>query len=158
MPQRRLGKFEVCVYTRNERGHRAHGEAEHRIAIARGTRTKTSPTAVLQARYDPASRTLVLDLNNGACVALPVREIQELRTHSADQLAKVEVSPGRDGLLWPEIDVAISAPGLLTDFFGSAVYAQLGSVGGSRSTPAKALSARANGAKGGRPRAKAIAS
>jgi Protein of unknown function (DUF2442) len=135
-----------------------YGEAEHRIAMARGTRTKMSPTAVLRAHYDPASENLVLALNNGACVALPIREIRELRSHSADDVATVEVSPGRDGLLWPSIDVAISAPGLLTDFFGSAVHAQLGSVGGSRSTPAKTLSARTNGAKGGRPRAKAIAS
>jgi uncharacterized protein DUF2442 len=143
-----MGKSSIAPY----------GEAEHRAAIARGTRTKTSPTAVLNARYDPVLGNLVLDLNNGAHVALPVGEIRELRSHSADELAKVEVSPARDGLLWPSIGVGISAPGLLTDFFGSAVHAQLGTVGGSRSTPAKALSARANGAKGGRPRAKATAS
>jgi hypothetical protein len=134
-----------------------YGEAEHRAAIARGARTKMSPVAVLHASYDPIFKNLILDLNNGAHVALPIREIRELRAHSAEELAKVEVSPARDGLLWRSIDVAISAPGLLTDFFGSAVHAQLGTVGGSRSTPAKALSARANGAKGGRPRLKAAA-
>ena len=134
-----------------------YGEAEHRAAVARGTRTKMSPTAVLHAHYDPVSGNLVLDLNNGAHVALPVGEIRELRAHSPAELAKVEVSPARDGLLWRSIDVGISAPGLLTNFFGSAVHAQLGTVGGSRSTPAKAQSARKNGAKGGRPRIKAIA-
>ncbi len=131
-----------------------YGEVEHRAAIARGKLTKMSPTAVLHARYDAGFETLVLDLQNGAQVALPVGEIRELRGHSPDELAQVEVSPARDGLLWRSIDVGISAPGLLTDFFGSAVHAQLGSIGGSRSTPAKALSARANGAKGGRPRVK----
>jgi Domain of unknown function (DUF4160) len=40
MPQRRLGKFDVCVYTRNERGHRPHahvfyGGAEVVILIGR---------------------------------------------------------------------------------------------------------------------------
>jgi uncharacterized protein DUF2442 len=132
-----------------------YGEAEHRVAITRGSLTKMSPTAVLHARYDPVFGNLVLDLNNGAHVALPIGEIRELRGHSADELAKVEVSPARDGLLWRSIDVGISAPGLLTDFFGSAVHARLGTVGGSRSTPAKAQSARTNGAKGGRPRFKA---
>ena len=217
MSQRRLGKFEVWIYTRNERGHRPHvhifyggaevvifigaqaevrenpggmkikdvrdrrwsspsiapdcsncggatmvkneiaayGEAEHRAAIARGKRTKTSPTAVLDAHYESQTNHLVVDLHNGARVTLPIKEIRELRRHSADELAEVEVSPARDGLLWRSIGVGISAPGLLTDFFGSAVHARLGAVGGSRSTPAKTLSARQNGAKGGRPRAKA---
>ncbi len=98
-----------------------YGEAEHRVAIARGMRTKMSPTAVLHARYDPVFGSLVLDLNNGAHVALPIEEIRELRAYSAVELAQVVVSPGRDGLLWCSIDVGISASGLLTDFFGSAV-------------------------------------
>ena len=97
-----------------------YGDAEQRVAIARGTRTKMSPTAVLYARYDPVLGKLLLDLNNGAHVALPVGEIRELRAHSADVLVKVEVSPARDGLLWRSIAVGISVPGLLVDFFGSA--------------------------------------
>ena len=129
-----------------------YGEAEHETAIARGKRTRSSPTAVLRARYDAKSDCLVLDLRNGACVALPVQAIGELRGHSTGELAEVEVSPARDGLVWRSIDVGISAPGLLTDFFGSAVHAQLGSVGGRRTTAAKASAARVNGAKGGRPR------
>ena len=132
-----------------------YGEAEHRAAIARGERTKSSPTAVLHARYDIGTGDLFLRLYNGAEVSLPVAQISELHGRSSDDLAQVDVSPGRDGLLWRSIDVAISVPGLLTDFFGSAVHAKLGSAGGSRSTPAKAVSARANGAKGGRPRTKA---
>jgi uncharacterized protein DUF2442 len=99
-----------------------YGEAEHRAAVAHGTRSKMSPTAVLHARYDPVRGNLILDLKNGAHVALPIAKIPELRAHSADELAKVEVSPARDGLLWRSIDVGISAPGLLIDFFGSAVH------------------------------------
>jgi hypothetical protein len=132
-----------------------YGAAEHRAAILRGERTASAPTAVLNARYDADAGDLILDLQNGAHVALPVAQIAELRGRSAAELAHVEVSPLRDGLLWHSIDVAISAPGLLADFFGSAVHAKLGRAGGSRSTPAKVLSARANGAKGGRPRTKA---
>jgi hypothetical protein len=132
-----------------------YNEAEHEAAIARGKRTRSSPTAVLRARYDAKDDRLVLDLHNGARVALPVEAIDELRGRSARELANVEVSPARDGLLWRSIDVGIFAPGLLTDFFGSAVHAQLGSVGGRRTSAAKARAARANGAKGGRPRASA---
>src|ERR1700681_2762399 len=103
-----------------------YGEAEHRVAIARGKQTKLAPTAVLHARYEAGSEHLLLDLQNGARVALPVGDIRELRGHSASELAAVEVSPARDGLLWRSIDVGISAPGLLADFFGSAVHAHLG--------------------------------
>lgn len=134
-----------------------YGATEHRAAIARGKSTKALPTAVVHAHYDPQTEQLVLDLRNGARVLLPVEDIAELRGRSADDLAQVKVSAGRDGLLWRSIDVGISAPGLLTDFFGSAVHAQLGGAGGRRSTPAKARTARANGRKGGRPRANALA-
>jgi hypothetical protein len=134
-----------------------YGTAEHRTAIARGKQTKSAPTAVLRARYDAESGHLLLDLQNGAHVALPVKGIHELRGHSASELEGVEISPARDGLLWRSIDVGISAPGLLTGFFGSAVHAQLGTVGGRRITAAKARAARKNGTKGGRPRSKAPA-
>jgi hypothetical protein len=129
-----------------------YGKQEHQAAVARGKQTKSAPTAVLRARYDVDSGNLVLDLHNGAHVALPVSAIGELRGHPASELVEVEVSPARDGLLWRSIDVGISAPGLLTDFFGSAVHARLGSVGGRRVTAVKARAARNNGAKGGRPR------
>ena len=99
-----------------------YGKVEHRVAVARGMRSKMAPAAVLHAFYDPVFGNLVLHLNNGAHVALPVREIQELRARSADELATVEVSPARDGLLWRSIDVGISAPGLLIDFFVSTVH------------------------------------
>jgi hypothetical protein len=135
-----------------------YGAAEHRTAVARGKQTKTAPTAVVRAEYDAAWGNLLLDLHNGAHVALPISEIHELRGHSPSQLAEVEISPARDGLLWRSIDVGMSVPGLLTDFFGSAVHSQLGSVGGRRVTTAKARAARKNGTKGGRPRSKSLAS
>jgi hypothetical protein len=129
-----------------------YGAEEHRAAVARGKQTKSAPTAVVRASYDAESSNLVLDLQNGAHVALPVAQIDELKAYSPEELAAVEISPARDGLLWRSIDVGISAPGLLTDFFGSAVRAQLGTIGGRRLTTAKARAARKNGAKGGRPR------
>lgn len=58
--------------------------------------------------------------------------------------------PISEGLLWPALDVGISAPGLLEDFFGYVTRAKIARAGGSRSTPAKAIAARENGRKGGR--------
>jgi hypothetical protein len=92
----------------------------------------------MDARYDADAGDLVLHLRNGARVALPVAQIPELHGQSAAQLAHIEVFPLRDGLFWPSIDVAISAPGLLADFFGSAFHAKLDSAGGSRATARRA--------------------
>lgn len=136
-----------------------YGAAEHRAALARGKRTRTLPTAVIHAHYDREHNRLGLQLKNGVSIDLPIESIRELRGHHPRDLAQVTVSPGRDGLIWDCIDVAISAPGLLTDLFGSALRSKLGGIGGRRTSPAKANAARSNGAKGGRPRrtpAKAI--
>jgi hypothetical protein len=84
-----------------------YGIKEHRAAIARGKLMKSSPTAVLHASYDAASEYLTLELRNGARVALPVHDIRELHGHAPSELADVEVSPARDGLLWRSIDVGI---------------------------------------------------
>jgi hypothetical protein len=55
---------------------------------------------------------------------------------------------------WPRLDADLYVPGLLSGALGSRAWmaAQLGAEGGRASTPAKAEAARANGAKGGRPR------
>jgi hypothetical protein len=50
-PQRRLGKFEVWVYTRNERGHRPHvhvfyGGAEVVIFIGVRAKVRENPGAM----------------------------------------------------------------------------------------------------------------
>jgi hypothetical protein len=112
----------------------------------------------VRASFRSESNSLVLDLQNEVCVVLPVHQIVELSGRSPEELAAVEISPLRDGLLWRSIDVAISVPGLLTDLFGSAVRSQLGTIGGARLTTAKARAARKNGTKGGRPRVSSKAS
>ena len=129
-----------------------YGAAEHRAALARGKRTRLLPTAVMDAHYNPEENRLSLRLKNGVFVNFPIASISELRGHHPHELAQVTVSPGRDGLIWDCIDVAISAPGLLTDAFGSALRSKLGKIGGQRTSTAKANAARSNGAKGGRPR------
>ena len=63
-------------------------------------------------------------------------------------------SPAGLGLHWPRFDADVYVPGLMAGALGSRTWMarQLGAQGGRASTPAKAAAARANGAKGGRPR------
>ena len=53
-------------------------------------------------------------------------------------------------LHWEKLDVDFSVPGLVAGIFGTARW--MAARAGRASSPAKAAAARANGAKGGRPR------
>lgn len=139
---------------------RYHGEnpSPHRneayaAATRAGKAAKTAPTAVVRASVHPLHATaalgLSLELRNGASVTIPVSEIAELAAPPSAGLGAVEIDPLGEGLLWPALDVGISAPGLLEDFFGYVTRAKIARAGGSRSTPGKAAAARQNGRKGG---------
>jgi len=67
-----------------------------------------------------------------------------------DQLAEIEVLGAGYGLHWESLDVDLSIPGLLAGIFGTSAY--MARRAGQATSPAKAAAARANGAKGGRPR------
>jgi hypothetical protein len=57
-------------------------------------------------------------------------------------------------LHWPTLDVDLYVPALVSGIFGTRDWMskQLARVAGQAKSPAKAAAARANGAKGGRPR------
>lgn len=126
----------------------------YQAAKATGKALKLAPTAVVRASVHPlratSSLVLRLELRNGASVTIPVSEVAELADKPSAELGAVEVDPMGEGLLWPTLGIAISAPGLLEDFFGYVTRAKIARAGGRRSTPGKAAAARENGQKGGR--------
>jgi hypothetical protein len=90
---------------------------------------------------------------NGASLSLPVNVIPELHKASRARLSDIEILPGGDGLHWESLDVTISVPGLVASLFGPTIWmSELGRLGGTRSTLAKATATRRNGLRGGRPR------
>ena len=66
------------------------------------------------------------------------------------QLAEVEVIGNGFGLHWRTLDVDYTVPGLVNGIFGTAKW--MAARAGRTKSEAKAAAARANGAKGGRPR------
>lgn len=76
--------------------------------------------------------------------------VQFLRHASPEQLAEIEVSAAGFGLHWPQIDDDYTVKGLMNGAFGTAKW--MAAQAGRTSSTAKAAAARANGAKGGRPR------
>jgi hypothetical protein len=110
------------------------------------------PRAV-EAKYVVASRYLRIRLANGASLSMPINIIPELRAATRAQLSNIEILPGGDALHWEALDFTVSVPGLVASLFSPSVWmSELGRLGGTQSTLAKAEAARRNGLRGGRPR------
>jgi hypothetical protein len=93
---------------------------------------------------------VVVDLLNGTTFAFPPHLAQGLEAATEDQLVEVEVLGAGYGLRWESLDVDLSVPGLLAGIFGTSKW--MAANAGRTKSIAKAAAARANGAKGGRPR------
>ncbi|WP_136686130.1 DUF2442 domain-containing protein [Falsirhodobacter xinxiangensis] len=131
-------------------------EQEFQAATLRGEDVRRRGYAV-RADYDARQNRLVVDLNTGVTIMVPVHLIEELSDASADDLGEIEISPAGTGLHWPRLDADVYVPSLMQGIYGTKRWmaAQLGAVGGSSTSPAKGAAARTNGAKGGRPRKQA---
>lgn len=129
-------------------------DAEIDAALDRGRRLAESEPRATGATYDRAAGKVVLDLANGCTFVFPARLVQGLEDASDDEIAEVAVLPQGRGLHWETRDVDISVPGLVAGIFGT--RAHMARLAGRARSPAKAAAARANGAKGGRPRKKNV--
>jgi hypothetical protein len=95
----------------------------------------------------------MVELTNGFVFGFPSKAIPQLAKVKPSVLATVEVSPGGSALHWEALDVDLSVPGLLLSSLGrSDKMRELARVAGRTTSAAKSAAARANGAKGGRPR------
>jgi hypothetical protein len=123
------------------------------VAVAAGTRAATEEPRALAARYDAATRRMVVDLTNGCTFIFPAEHGEGLQGARDAELAQVEVLPGGEALHWEILDVDLGVPQLITGIFGSTLWMrELGRRGGSSTSESKAAAVRENGKKGGRPR------
>jgi hypothetical protein len=118
-----------------------------------GRRTaKTEPRAA-RVVYRAREHALRIALTNGAAVTLPVKLVPSLRRAAARDVRAVEVLGRGGGLHWESLDLDLSVSGLISSVFaGPEWLAELGRVGGRKSSAVKAAAARRNGRKGGHPR------
>ena len=125
-------------------------KADYEAAIERGRIFRETVPHAVAARYDAVSGRIVVDLTNGSTFAFFPQYLQGMEHGTPEQFAEVEVLGAGYGLHWESLDADFTVPGLLNGVFGTAKW--LASQAGKTSSPAKAAAARANGAKGGRPR------
>ena len=125
-------------------------DAQIEAANERGRIAQQTQPRAVSARYDSKAQRVVVELTSGATFAFPPALVQGLCDATPEELAEIEVTPTGFGLHWPRIDEDYSVPGLLNGVFGTAKW--MAARAGRTASPAKAAAARANGAKGGRPR------
>lgn len=132
-------------------------ERELRSNFARASRAGRRAASIepraADVEYRAREHALRIELTNGAAVTLPVKLIPGLKRAAARHVRAVEILGRGGGLHWEGLDLDLSVPGLLSSVFaGPEWLAELGRIGGRRSSAAKAAAARRNGRKGGRPR------
>lgn len=129
-------------------------DRELEAAEARGREMLTSEPRAATARYDRASGRVVIELVNGCSYAFPARLVQDLQGAGEEDLAQIAVEGLGFDLHWPALEVDLYVPALLAGVFGTRDWMtrELARRAGRATSPAKAAAARANGAKGGRPR------
>jgi len=119
-------------------------------AVARGRVARETEPRAVAARYDAKADRVIIDLANGTTFAFPPRLAQGLAGARPEDLAEIEILGQGHGLHWEQLDVDYSVPGLVSGIFGTARW--MAARAGRATSAAKAEAARANGAKGGRPR------
>lgn len=125
-------------------------DAEFEAATERGRLFRETHPHARDARYDARADRVIVELENGATFAFPPRLVEGLHDASPEQLAEVEVIGAGYGLHWEALDLDYTVPGLMNGIFGTAKW--MAAKAGRTTSEAKAAAARANGAKGGRPR------
>lgn len=128
-------------------------DAQANAAEARGRELLATEPRATAARYDVQADRIVIELSNGASFAFPPSLVERLENATPEQLAEVEIAGAGFGLHWPALDEDLYVPALLSGIFGTKTWMrELARRAGQSTSPAKAAAARANGAKGGRPR------
>lgn len=125
-------------------------EDEFQSAVERGRLEALTEPRAVSARYSRRTGRIVVELKNGSTFAFPARLVQGLQTLSEADIAAIAIEGNGYGLRWEKQDIDVSVPGLLAGIFGT--KAHMARLAGQATSPAKAKAARANGAKGGRPR------
>jgi hypothetical protein len=128
-------------------------EAELDAAAQRGREQLASAPLAASARYDAATERLILELKNGSTLMVPVGLIQGLANATDEQRGDIDLWGDGYALRWDSLDLDFTVPGLVSGIFGTRRY--MASLAGRATSPAKTVAARANGAKGGRPRKRA---
>lgn len=124
------------------------------LALERGSKRNDAGIRAASLRYLPLIKSLLIVFADKTAVALPVYNYPELSALTVAQLKRVYLGVAGSALCLEEANLHVSIAGLVG---ASAPLRRMAmtiaaSRNGSRTSESKALAARENGLKGGRPR------
>lgn len=135
-------------------------EKEIELANKRGSEKMARLPKAKSARIDPTTRRLVLEMENGVTLLVPVSMIQGLQTDKVKALMDFELVLNGTQIHWETLDVQFTLESFLKGIFGTQKWmaglnehlAEIGKKGGRSRSAAKQAASIENGKKGGRPR------
>ncbi len=141
----------------------AEFERQFQAATKRGQDAQQNEPQAVAVKYEARRKSVAISLTNGCAVTIPVSLLEGLAGATAKQLGNVQTLGHGSAIQWPQLDQQFAVKSLMQGVFGFPAWmqkvasqntaaAQLGRRGGSATSSAKAAAARANGAKGGRPK------
>lgn len=112
------------------------------------------------AKVDTKTRRLVLEMENGVTLLVPVDLVQGLQTDDVKALKDFDLVFNGTQIHWETLDVQFYIESFLQGTFGTKKWmaglrehmAEIGRKGGSSKSSAKRAASAENGKKGGRPR------
>lgn len=124
------------------------------LANKRAKHTAAHYPKATEVRYDRRIGRLVIELDSGLGVMVPLTSLEGLEHARPDDVQEAQISPSGLGVHFPKIDADLYIPGLLEGHFGTQRWmaARNGRAGGKATSESKAAAARANGKLGGRPK------
>ena len=118
-------------------------------AIRRGDEALRTRPRAESAVFDPETRRVIVELNNGATLIFPISLVKGLDSASDAELSEIRILGPGWAIVWPALDVDLSLTALTAGSCSPA--AEMGRSGGSVRSELKARTSRENGRKGGRP-------
>ena len=129
-------------------------------ATRRGEEKMARLSKAKSAKIDPKTRRLILDMESGVTLLVPIDLVQGLQTADVKALRDFELVLNGTQIHWETLDVQFYVESFLQGVFGTKRWmaglrehlAEIGRKGGSSRSAAKRQASAENGKKGGRPR------
>ncbi len=135
-------------------------ERQYQEATKRGEEMMARLPKASSAKYDKKSKRLVLEMQSGTTLLVPVHLIQGLQTNDDKALSDFDLVIENTQIHWHTLDVQFYIESLLQGVFGTPKWmnnlqqhlAEAGRKGGASRSEAKRRASAENGKKGGRPK------